>query len=130
MADAVHFLIQTQLALYISMGKLYTPGGRKCAPHLRYADLRHNCKCSTRLLYMRFCCIQHLKITELSVYSHRYLYILCQSGKVRLGMTHIFAIGTNELNALTIIPTMLVVYYQPYLLLCCILRNGAGRVTD
>ena len=42
MADAVHYLVQIQLSLiapYISMEKLYTIGGCKCALHLRCVDL-------------------------------------------------------------------------------------------
>ena len=42
MADAVHYLVQTQLSFVapnIFMGRLYTTGGRKRVPHLLYADL-------------------------------------------------------------------------------------------
>ena len=42
MADAVHYLVQTQLSFvapYISMGRLYTIGSRKHALHMQYVDL-------------------------------------------------------------------------------------------
>ena len=42
MADAVHYLVQTQLSLlpYTFLWGGCTPlGGCKCAPHLSYADL-------------------------------------------------------------------------------------------
>ena len=51
MADAIHYLIETQLSFvapYISIGRLYTTCGHKCVPHLHYVDLWHNWKGSVQ----------------------------------------------------------------------------------
>ena len=51
MADAVHYLIETQLSFvapYISIGRLYTTCGCKYVPHLHYVDLWRNWKGSVQ----------------------------------------------------------------------------------